>query len=287
LIDAARLDFPLLEGVSLRRSGEGGPIGCSSGRRPFFAFRDHPRKLLGIDALVSGEPAFCGFVQSREFREIVLRPLPVALQDRNQHQPCADRSKIERRIGIARPSGVGRWWLIVGRVRLIVRCRAEWNDSFPIPSRGGVIARLAGEIAEREQGVVAPTAGEGLLDDVFEQSPVVVRQAFAIPFFGHCIDSSAIELERIRRERGQLQLAVVAQSDEAMLGDGDQLLVGVFHELPQGFDGLVPFFVGEKRFYPLQLGQRRPLDPIDLHAIGQLELPAGGHEELRRQRAGQ
>ena len=51
------------------------------------------------------------------------------------------------------------------------------------------------------------------------------------------------------------------------------------------FDGVVPFFVGQKRFHPLQLGQDRPLDAIELHAFGQFELPAGRRaENLRMER---
>ena len=218
-----------------------------------------------------------------ELDQFGLCPIERAFEDRREDESCADGGRIEVRVGIAQPAAPG------------VRRRLDAEDLLPIRPGAGGVARLQGHFAQGHQGVVSPTAGEGLADDGHQRPAIVPGDALVVPLPRGRIDPRPIQRQRLRRQARRVsQMAVVADRDEPPLGHGPELLAGVFHHLAQGLDRLVPLPIGEERLDPLQLGRHFALGPIDLHRIGQFipavrpelaELGDRGAGRVRRRRS--
>ncbi len=101
--------------------------------------------------------------------------------------------------------------------------------------------------------------------------------ALLVPFLGDGIDAAAVELQRLGRQGGQSQLAPLAQADEAMRGDAEQLAFGRLRELAEDFDGFVPLTVGQQRIDAIQLSPDGRIYLVELDGVGELELAAREH----------
>ena len=267
-LDAGHIDQFRRDGIAGWRTGERRPVGPRLDLRPQGALVKQISQGRRIADLAAAEPSAGIAVQVDKRGKFLPCPVGRPFQDRDQHEPRAHGGRIERRIGISGPGVV-----VTGR-------RLYRQDSFPAPTRGGKIALLQADLAQGHQGLIAPGTGEGLLHNTVEQFCVAAGNAFFVPFLRDGIDAAAVELQGLRRQRGQFQLAGIAQIDIAQLGDGKQLAFGILHHLPQGFNGLVPLVFLQALLGPFQMGQGGAVGTIELHGLRKLELAARRAEWL-------